>query len=125
MNYEQWIDVLEDPQALLKNLEFVSVDDSVEVDIEKFDKGWSLDKVCYMPPKGIASSQRKLRFVDFLREGEPIIIPDVSLLPDNIPHFDNGRHRFSVLRDLGLEKMPMAVDDDHVNTFRRLFGLAS
>ena len=127
MNFKDWINT-EDPQALLQNLQFVmphhaiDTDVPVEINIEKFDKAWSLDKGYYIPPKSRINSQRKLRFVDFLRGGKPIIMPEVGLLPNNVPGFDNGRHRFSVLRDLGLKRMPIAVDKSQENVFRQLFG---
>ena len=64
MNYDEWIASLDDPQALLQNIQFVEADVAVEVDVKKFDKVWSLDKVYYIPLKSRISSQRKLRFVN-------------------------------------------------------------
>lgn len=112
--------MLEEPQALLQNLQFVATP-SVEIDIEKFDKAWSQDKVYYIPPKSRINSQRKLQFVEFLKEGQPIILPEVRLL-DGIPDFINGRHRFSVLRDLGLKRMPVWVDETQLAEFRLMFS---
>ena len=122
MNYEEWISTLETPQTLLQGLQFVPACVSVEIDIAKFDEAWRLDKVYYIPLKSLINSQRKLRFVKFLQEGKPIIIPEVRLLQDNIPDFENGRHRFSVLRDLGLKQIPMSVPESQVDMFFKLFN---
>lgn len=130
MNFKEWISELEDPQALLQNLQFVmphhtiAADVSVEIDIKKLDRAWSLDKDYYIPPRNRLNTigTRYERFLDFLQSGKPIEMPEVGLGPNNIPGFDNGRHRFAVLRDLGLERMPIAVDKSQAKIFRQLFG---
>ena len=117
MNYEKLIDTL-NPEELLQNLQFVL---PLEIDVEKFDKAWSQDKVYYIPPKSRINSQRKKQFLEFLKTNTPIILPEIRLI-DGVPDFINGRHRFSVLRDLGLKRMPVMVDQTQLAEFGLLFS---
>ena len=115
MNYEKFIDTV-NAEELLQNLQFIM---PLEIDVEKFDKAWSKDPY-YIPPKSRMGSQRKKQFLEFLKTNTPIILPEIRLI-DGVPDFINGKHRFSVLRDLGLKRIPVVVDQTQLAEFGLLF----
>lgn len=57
-------------------------------------------------------------------EGRPIKRPDGTFEVVRVPVFSDGRHRFSVLRDEGVQQVPVAVNENIAEEFARLFGAA-
>lgn len=99
----------------------------VMVNVEKFDQEWGKDESFYISEAGSNEiSNRRARFREFLATGEAIEMPEVSARPphlgDSTVGFTNGRHRFAVLRDLGLKVIPMAVDKKSVPYFKEKFS---
>ena len=53
----------------------------------------------------------------FLETGEPIIAPHIyfdTKEEETSVHFQDGRHRFAVLRDLGMKEIPVAISKKDV-----------
>jgi hypothetical protein len=105
--------------------ERASGDVVIMTNVAKFDKAWSQDMDMYITPGGggNAINIRYPRFVHFLTLGQPVIMSEVSVAVSDTPHFTNGRHRYSVLRDQGWKKIPMCVDPESAPKFRRLYGI--
>ena len=77
---------------------------------QKFKENGSL----YVGLNGKNGSKEKYdKFKLFLETGEPIIAPIIYFDTNENEtslHFEDGRHRFAVLRDLGMSKIPVAID---------------
>ncbi len=95
----------------------------VAVDPKKLDEVWKNDSGFYIGPGGAGQiGDRYPRFQQWLKDnpGTPIKAPIVSWDPyNNIPSFTNGRHRFSVLRDMGAQKVYLAVPKEDVAIFQK------
>ena len=63
-------------------------------------------------------------FKEFQKTGKPIEMAEVGLDHNNpeAVNFNNGRHRFSVMRDQGVKTIPVAVIKEHADEFKRRFG---
>ena len=98
----------------------------VWVKVKQFDQAWKHDRQFYIGKGGSGNSigQRYGGFLDILGMPEEerkqhlsrmeakerkIATSTVSVSVDGKVYFDNGRHRFAVLRDLGAKKMPVAM----------------
>lgn len=95
----------------------------VMVDPKKLDRSWSKDQSHYIPPGGGGGEigGRRQGFKDFLRKKEPVEASRVYLNNGHV-QFDDGRHRFSVLRDEGAPKVGVMVPRDQVKDFAKKFG---
>ena len=96
----------------------------VRVDPAKLDPAWQANRPFYIPPGGGGAEipGRRPDFERFLGTGKPIESPRVSLNPDGSLEFIDGRHRFSVLRDDGANRIGVMVPADQAEAFRRQFG---
>jgi hypothetical protein len=94
----------------------------VSVSTGKLDAAWSKDKELYIPPGGGGAEipGRRDRFRSFLDTGKPIEASEVYWDPEKKSiHFGDGRHRFTVLRDIGLKRVKVSVKEDQVDDFKR------
>jgi SPP1 gp7 family putative phage head morphogenesis protein len=99
----------------------------VMADVAKLDQAWAMDADYYIPPGGGGRSEVKGRreaFVRFLEEGEPVQAPLAGIADRDTGRvaFDDGRHRFSALRDLGAKRVGVSVPKRQAADFRRRFG---
>ncbi len=93
------------------------------LDVEKFNKDWSKDKEMYVGAGG--RNQTQNRYNDFktwiTKHPEYVIItPYVAISENSQKHpvsFSNGRHRFSVLRDMGLKKIWVTIHNSQRKVF--------
>ena len=87
---------------------------------QKFKENGSL----YVGLNGKNGSKEKYdKFKLFLETGEPIIAPIIyfNVDKDDISlHFEDGRHRFAVLRDLGMSKIPVAIDKKDISIAEKI-----
>jgi predicted RNA methylase len=84
---------------------------TVMVDPAKLDAAWAADDPDkYIPPGGGGAEigGRRAGFNDFMAKGVPIEQPNVTV-NDGKLSFNDGRHRFSVLRDAGIDQIPVTV----------------
>lgn len=96
---------------------------TVWVDVAKLDAGFQRDKDFAIKPGGKgAVAGRLAEFRRFLRKDVAIEQPEVTIDDDGTVSFTNGRHRFAVLRDMGLARIPVSVDRSQVGLARKLFG---
>lgn len=100
----------------------------VVVDVAKLDQVWANDAGDYIPPGGGGAEMKGKRpgFVQWRTNNpdEPIEMPNLAIpfSRDDVVRFGNGRHRFSVLRDQGVQKIPVLVDPKEAERFREQFG---
>lgn len=92
----------------------------VNIDVKKFDKSWSQDRGVYIGPNGQGSiGDRSAGVMEYYETDKPIDASEVDILPNGRVAFIDGRHRFAVLRDMGAEVIPMAMDDESVKNAKK------
>jgi 2'-5' RNA ligase/ribosomal protein S18 acetylase RimI-like enzyme len=96
----------------------------ISVDVQKFEEAWKKDQGYYVGPGGSdnAIGGRYERFQKWLADnpGKSIEAPIVSWNEvTGCPSFTDGRHRFAVLRDMGVDKVYISVPKNQVQTFRK------
>ena len=83
----------------------------------------------YISPNGESGSisDRYERFQDYLKTGEDIEATEIVLHEKNGELYmgvTDGRHRFSVMRDMGMEKIKFAMDGESLD-FAIKYGLVA
>jgi len=99
----------------------------VEVDIKKIDKSWKEDKSFYLPKDGKGESEiggRREGFKEWREKNKdtPIESPSVVINNKGEISFNNGRHRFAVLRDSGKTKIYVTVNKKDADKVRKKYG---
>jgi predicted double-glycine peptidase len=100
----------------------------VQVDPARLDVAFAKDADYYLPPGVAAPSERpggRAGVEDFLRTGKPLQAPRASLDANGALSFIDGRHRFAVLRDAGVDQVGVMVPVEQVALFRQAFGAVS
>jgi hypothetical protein len=101
---------------------------TVLIDVRKFDRSWQGDADFAIPPRGGGAEIRGRRrgFLSFLLRAlgrdTAIEVPEVYLNADGGAAINDGRHRFSVLRDLGLRYVPVTVSRRQAAQVAERFG---
>jgi len=84
-----------------------------EVDVDKVDKAWRNGPEDFYLMKGY-DDHRRQRFMGWKeKENLPIEVPEVYIDGKGALHFSNGRHRFSVIREMGKNKTVMNVECEY------------
>ena len=101
-------------------------DKLVTVNVAKLDAAWAKEADCYIGKGGTGNviGQRYPAFKDFKLKGIPIQVSEVVVDDLGAVRFINGRHRFSVLRDEGMQQMPVAMSDTSIANAQRFGYLA-
>jgi len=93
------------------------------LDVQKFDADWAKDKAMYVGKDGVG--QVKTCYDDFDKwitaHPEYVIITPYVYISEQKQRpvgFTNGRHRFSVLRDYGLDKIWVTIDKTQLKDFQ-------
>ena len=108
----------------------------VKVKVNKFDKEWSKERDFYISKGGggNAIGNRYKMFKEILEKPEDerkkwlqespngnIIASSVEIDDTGRVHFSNGRHRYAVLRDLGMKQIPVAMTSNSIKNAKK-FG---
>jgi hypothetical protein len=88
----------------------------VNINVDKFDQLFQNNKDQYIGKQGINSIKGRYQgFNDFLRTKELIEASTVGINKElNQAEFTNGRHRYSVLRDMGMKIIPVAMYNESI-----------
>lgn len=86
----------------------------VVLDTQKVEKLFKINKDAYIAPKGKGGiGDRYNQFISYLKTGQDIDASRLHIREENgrmTLSFIDGRHRFCVLRDMGMKKIPFAMD---------------
>lgn len=101
--------------------------ETVLVDVGKLNEGFQRDRGFAIGKGGAGAVGGRLAgFKDWLRKHVPggtrVEQPEVTVDADGTVSFVDGRHRFAVLRDMGVGRMPVSVPRGQAGRVRRLFG---
>lgn len=96
-----------------------------DVNVVKLDEELKKDKSMYVGFEGYNGSRDKYNsFIEYLKTNQSIHSPKIYLEREAnseiSTHISDGRHRFAVLRDRGIEKMPIAVDKNSIELAREI-----
>lgn len=95
------------------------------VNIKKLDKELQKNPDCYVGKNGANGSGLKYdRFKRFLDTNQQIVAPRIYLRKYQdgsiTTHINDGRHRFAVLRDMGLTQIPVSIDDESISLAKEI-----
>ena len=98
---------------------------TILVDPRKLDADWKKDDM-YIPAGGGGAEVkgRRADFENFLATGKPVQASRVGIGQDGIPYFVDGRHRFSVLRDKGVQQVAVTIPKDQAKEIQKRYGIA-
>lgn len=103
----------------------------VTLDARLLDAAFAQDGGSYIGPggSGNAIGNRYARFIDFVNDPHhartPLEAPTVTFRMNHatgrvMARFEDGRHRFAVLRDHGMTRMPVAVRTESLPLLRQM-----
>lgn len=84
---------------------------TVMVNADALDAAWARDQGFYIPRGGGGAEipGRRAGVETFLESGKPVQASRINLLEDGTAAFTDGRHRFSVLRDGGADRVAVTI----------------
>lgn len=96
----------------------------VTIDARAFDRAFSRETGFYVGPQGAGgigegAGSRYSRFDDYLSSHDSFQVSEVGVQSDGSVGFTNGRHRYAVLRDRGMSRIPVAMDAQSIEFARR------
>lgn len=98
----------------------------VEIDTEKLNELFKKDGIAYIEPQGgNGIGKRYAGVIEYLKTGRPIEATTVFLNKryDGLSaSIGDGRHRFAVLRDMGMKKIPVALHNESLELAKE-YGL--
>lgn len=99
----------------------------VLIDAAKFDAAWAQDKGFYVGPggSGAAIEGRYQNFKEWIATHDSITTSWVGVDPHGRVSFGDGRHRLAVLRDAGLQALPVAMNKASIKHAEKAGILAS
>jgi hypothetical protein len=97
----------------------------VNVNPSAFDEAFSKTSWQYVGEKGKEGiSGRYEKFENFLKDAKSIEASNVSVNKDGGIVFGDGRHRYAVLRDMGLDELPIVMDKESIKNAKKFGYLA-
>lgn len=97
----------------------------VNVNPSAFDEAFSKTSWQYVGEKGKEGiSGRYEKFENYLKDAKSIEASNVSVNKDGGIVFGDGRHRYAVLRDMGLDELPIVMDKESIKNAKK-FGYLS
>jgi hypothetical protein len=97
----------------------------VNVNPTAFDEAFSKTSWQYVGEKGKEGiSGRYEKFENFLKDAKSIEASNVSVSKDGAVVFGDGRHRYAVLRDMGLDELPIVMDKESIKNAKKFGYLA-
>jgi len=91
------------------------------VNTDKFEKAFKKDETGYIGPSGTenAIKNRYKGVEEFLKTAPSMRASEVYVKPNGNIIFGDGRHRFAYLRDQGLEKIPISMDEESIKNAKK------
>ena len=105
--------VFEDPIHKFDDMHFVMID------VKSLDDAWQSDPF-YIRSKSEGNS-KYAEALDYICNLKSCASPHIGLDSEGKVGFFDGRHRFAVLRDLGLKSIKVAVSKEDYSKIKRLF----
>ena len=85
------------------------------VNPEVFDKAFAKSEWQYVGEKGEGGiGNRYEKFAEWVKNADSMYASNVSVNEKGSVTFGDGRHRYAYLRDEGVKKIPMSMDDESI-----------
>lgn len=92
----------------------------VWIDVEKFDKTFEKETSFYIGSNGQGGIRnRYAEFGKFFQDAKSIEASEIGVSEDGSIMFGNGRHRYAWLRDQGVGKIPVVMDEDSIRQAKK------
>lgn len=92
----------------------------VYVDSDVFDTAFSKSANFYVGKYGENGiGKRYNQFGDWIKQSPSMIVSSVDVNKDGVVMFANGRHRYSYLRDNGINPIPVAMDNESIENAKK------
>lgn len=92
----------------------------VEIDVAKLDNSWKED--AFYIGNEFETNQKYRQALDYIKINNKCAVPHVGFDSFGIVGFYDGRHRFAVLRDMGIKKIFVAVSQRDFNRVVKYFS---
>ena len=90
-------------------------DKIAHIDPKVFDKAFAKSSWQYVGEKGKGGIEgRYEKFAEWVKNADSMNASNVAVNKDGGVTFGDGRHRYAYLRDEGVEKIPMAMDEESI-----------
>jgi hypothetical protein len=97
----------------------------VNISPETFDKAFSKTDWQYVGKGGEGGIEGRYKgFENWLKDAKSMTASNVSVNKDGGIVFGDGRHRYAVLRDMGLDKLPISMDKESIENAKKFGYLA-
>jgi hypothetical protein len=97
----------------------------VNISPETFDKAFSKTDWQYVGKGGEGGIEGRYKgFENWLKDAKSLTASNVSVNKDGGIVFGDGRHRYAVLRDMGLDKLPISMDKESIENAKKFGYLA-
>jgi len=97
----------------------------VNISPETFDKAFSKTDWQYVGKGGEGGIKGRYKgFENWLKDAKSMTASNVSVNKDGGIVFGDGRHRYAVLRDMGLDKLPISMDKESIENAKKFGYLA-
>jgi hypothetical protein len=94
----------------------------VNINPKTFDQAFSKTQWQYVGKGGEGGIEGRYKgFENWLKDAKSMTASNVSVNKDGGIVFGDGRHRYAVLRDMGLDKLPISMDKDSIKNAKK-FG---
>jgi hypothetical protein len=85
------------------------------INAKTFDKAFEKNDWQYVGKEGKGGIEgRYERFADFVKDAPSIYASNVAINKNGGVTFGDGRHRYAYLRDQGISKIPMSMDEESI-----------
>lgn len=97
----------------------------VNISPETFDKAFAKTDWQYVGKGGEGGIEGRYKgFENWLKDAKSMTASNVSVNKDGGIVFGDGRHRYAVLRDMGLDKLPISMDKESIANAKKFGYLA-
>lgn len=83
----------------------------ITLNIEKINNSWK-KSILYLSLPDLKNDKRYLKVKNYLLNGKLTKPPIINLKDSGDIEFEDGRHRFSILRDMDCLEMPFIIYED-------------
>ena len=121
-------DIINDLIMTFKNFDLDGKNDDmnnklslISIDINKLDDDWKNSNENQYISRNFSELENQKKYICSLQDiiNNDVLDPPIIDIKDNFVYFENGRHRFSNLRDIGVKTIPILVYQYNESAFKK------
>ena len=116
------INIFNDKHSFIIDPQYENESKLYNIKINKIESSFKKDKDYYIGVNGTNGiNNRYNRFIKFLNDNPKIdiIAPSIYIDDNGEVQFNNGRHRYAVIRDLGIETIPFSISNNNIKQAKK------